>query len=52
MDVYNYETIEKLSYHYKEILKLIGEDAEREGLLDTPRRVARQNASSSRLFMI
>jgi GTP cyclohydrolase I len=41
MDVYNYETIEKLSYHYKEILKLIGEDAEREGLLDTPRRVAK-----------
>lgn len=41
MDIYNYETIEKLSYHYKEILKLIGEDAEREGLLDTPRRVAK-----------
>ncbi len=41
MDVYNYETIDKLSYHYKEILKLIGEDAEREGLLDTPRRVAK-----------
>jgi len=41
MDVYNYETIEKLSYHYKEILKLIGEDAEREGLLDTPRREAK-----------
>lgn len=41
IDTYNYETIEKLSYHYREILKLIGEDAEREGLLDTPRRVAK-----------
>ncbi len=41
MDIYNYETIDKLSYHYKEILKLIGEDAEREGLLDTPKRVAK-----------
>lgn len=41
VDTYNYETIEKLSYHYHEILKLIGEDASREGLLDTPRRVAK-----------
>jgi GTP cyclohydrolase I len=41
IDTYNYETIEKLSYHYREILKLIGEDASREGLLDTPRRVAK-----------
>lgn len=41
MDIYNYETIDKLGYHYREILKLIGEDADREGLLDTPRRVAK-----------
>lgn len=41
IDTYNYETIEKLSFHYREILKLIGEDASREGLLDTPRRVAK-----------
>ncbi len=38
---YNSKTIEQLSYHYKEILGLIGEDPEREGLLDTPTRVAK-----------
>ncbi|GEL76671.1 GTP cyclohydrolase I FolE [Tenuibacillus multivorans] len=32
---------EKISYHIYEILKLIGEDPEREGLLDTPNRVAK-----------
>lgn len=32
---------EQLSYHYKEILKLLGEDTEREGLLKTPLRVAK-----------
>lgn len=31
----------KIEYHVKEILKLIGEDVEREGLLDTPARVTR-----------
>jgi GTP cyclohydrolase I len=35
------ETIKKLSYHYKEILGLLGEDPEREGLLKTPERVSR-----------
>lgn len=35
------ERTEKLSYHYHEILKLLGEDAEREGLLQTPLRVAK-----------
>ncbi len=38
---YNSESIEKLKYHYKEILALIGENPDREGLLDTPRRVAK-----------
>ena len=41
LEFYNTETIEKLGFHYKEILKLIGEDTDREGLLDTPRRVAK-----------
>ncbi len=35
------ERTEKLSYHYHEILKLLGEDVEREGLLQTPMRVAK-----------
>jgi len=35
-DLYNPETIAKLAYHYREILKLIGENPEREGLLKTP----------------
>ncbi|MGM0611938.1 MAG: GTP cyclohydrolase I FolE [Bacteroidota bacterium] len=38
---YNPERIEKLMPHYKEILGLIGENPEREGLLDTPKRVAK-----------
>lgn len=32
---------EQIEYHVREILKLIGEDVEREGLLDTPARVTR-----------
>lgn len=41
IDKYNYATIDKLAYHYKEVLRLIGEDPTREGLLDTPVRVAK-----------
>lgn len=41
IDQYDEETIEKLSFHYREILKLIGEDPDREGLLRTPERVAK-----------
>jgi GTP cyclohydrolase I len=33
--------LEKLSYHYREILRLIGENPDREGLLKTPLRVAK-----------
>ena len=41
IDLFNLETVKKLAYHYKEILQLIGEDTEREGLLKTPERVAK-----------
>ncbi len=40
-DLYTPETTEKLAEHYKEILKLLGEDTEREGLEKTPLRVAK-----------
>lgn len=33
--------IEELADHYEEVLKLLGEDPEREGLLKTPMRVAK-----------
>jgi len=41
IDRYNDELIEKMSAHYAEILKLSGEDTEREGLKKTPERVAK-----------
>ncbi len=41
VDEFDDETTKKLAYHYKEILSLLGEDAQREGLLDTPLRVAK-----------
>ena len=41
MDLYNQATLDKLSSHYREILSLIGENPEREGLEKTPQRVAK-----------
>ena len=42
VEYYNKARTEKLSYHYKEILKLLGErNYEREGLVKTPYRVAK-----------
>jgi GTP cyclohydrolase I len=35
------EGLDELAEHYKEVLKLLGEDTEREGLLKTPMRVAK-----------
>ena len=41
MERFNPETIEKLAEHYQAILQLIGENTEREGLKDSPVRVAK-----------
>ncbi|HPX78870.1 MAG TPA: GTP cyclohydrolase I, partial [Bacteroidales bacterium] len=35
------KTTESLEDHYRHILQLLGEDAEREGLIKTPHRVAK-----------
>lgn len=35
------ETVSTMTEHYAEILQLMGEDAQREGLKDTPKRVAK-----------
>ena len=40
-DIYNQEKIDALMGHYREILKLLGEDPDREGLIKTPERVAK-----------
>jgi len=45
-DIYNLETIKNLAVHYHEILTLLGENPDREGLLKTPERV-----SKAMLFM-
>ena len=35
------ERLDQLAHHYHEILRLLGEDPQREGLLKTPTRVAK-----------
>lgn len=41
IDVYDVDTTNDLSSHYKQILKIVGEDPGREGLDKTPERVAK-----------
>lgn len=40
-DIYDSEITEKIAVHVKEILRLLGENPEREGLVKTPERVAK-----------
>ena len=40
-EIYSPDTTEQLAAHVKEILRLLGEDPEREGLVKTPERVAK-----------
>ncbi len=40
-DIYNEANIAELMVHYREILRLLGEDPDREGLIKTPERVAK-----------
>ena len=41
IDTFAPDKLEKLKEHYRAILELIGEDPEREGLMETPLRVAK-----------
>ncbi|MDD3878114.1 MAG: GTP cyclohydrolase I FolE [Bacteroidales bacterium] len=41
LDVYNPNLIEEIAGAYKKVLKAIGEDPDREGLIKTPERVAK-----------
>ncbi len=41
VEQFDVETIDKLKFHYKEILSLLGDDVDREGLIKTPERVAK-----------
>lgn len=40
-EIHNPEQVAAIAHHYREILKLIGEDPEREGLKKTPERAAK-----------
>ena len=46
------DKIQKLMGHYKEILTLLGEDPEREGLVKTPERVAKAMLTLTRGYEV
>ena len=50
-DIYNEERIAALMTHYREILRLLGEDPEREGLIKTPERVAKAMSFITKGYM-
>lgn len=41
IDHFNPKLVKSISHHYREIIDLVGEDPEREGLLKTPERAAK-----------
>ncbi len=43
-ELYEGERVEKLAHHYREIISLLGEDVEREGLVKSPERIAKAMA--------
>ena len=43
-EIYDEAAIEEMAGHYREILRLLGEDPDREGLVKTPERVAKAMA--------
>ncbi|MCO5233764.1 MAG: GTP cyclohydrolase I FolE [Chitinophagales bacterium] len=49
---FNQEEIDELAANYKKIISLIGEDAEREGLLKTPERVAKAIKSMTSGYLL
>ena len=41
VDKYDEQCVDELAQHYKEIIRLLGEDPDREGLLKSPERIAK-----------